>query len=87
MANTNAPFGLKPIGPAGGGPYNASMQERKNAILYSNGTAIYTNDLIKMQSTGYLAQWSAATAVSQCWGVFRGCRYFSNSQQIGRAHV
>lgn len=81
MANQNSPFGLRPIGPAGGGPYNANLQERRNGILYSNATAIYTGDLVKMQNTGYMAQWTATTAVSQCWGVFRGCRYFSNSQQ------
>ena len=81
MANTNAPFGLRFIGLQGGGVTNSSNQERRNAILYSNTTAIYTGDLIKMQSTGYLAQWTATTAVSQCWGVFAGCRYASNSQQ------
>lgn len=81
MANTNAPFGLRFIGLSGGGVTNASLQERRNGILYSNSTAIYTGDLIKMQSTGYLAQWTATTAVSQCWGVFAGCRYASNSQQ------
>lgn len=81
MANTNAPFGLKFIGLQGGGVTNASNQERRNAILSSNATAIYTGDLIKIQSTGYLAQWSATTAASQCWGVFNGCRYYSNSQQ------
>lgn len=81
MANTNQPFGLRFIGLSGGGVSNASNQERRNGILYTNTTAIYTGDLIKMQSTGYLAQWSAGTAVSQCWGVFAGCRYASNSQQ------
>ena len=81
MANTNAPFGLRFIGLQGGGVANASNQERRNGILSTNTTAIYTGDLIKMQSTGYLAQWTATTAVSQCWGVFAGCRYSSSSQQ------
>lgn len=81
MANTNAPFGLRQIGLNGGPVTNFAMQERRNAILYSNTTAIYTGDLIKMQNSGYMAQWSAGTAVSQCWGVFAGCRYYSNSQQ------
>lgn len=81
MANTNAPFGLRFIGLKGGGPQAAVNQERRNSILYSNATAIYTGDLLKMQSTGYLAQYSAGTAVSQVWGVFSGCRYYSNSQQ------
>lgn len=81
MANTNAPFGLRQIGLNGAPVTNFAMQERRNAILYSNGTAIYTGDLIKMQNSGYMAQWTATTAVSQCWGVFGGCRYYSNSQQ------
>ena len=81
MANSNAPFGLRFVGLNGGGVTNSSNQERRNGILSTNTTAIYTGDLIKMQSTGYLAQWSAGTAISQCWGVFAGCRYVSNSQQ------
>ena len=81
MANSNSPFGLRFIGLNGGGVTNSSNQERRNAILSTNNTAIYTGDLIKMQSTGYLAQWTASTAVSQCWGVFAGCKYTSNSQQ------
>lgn len=81
MANANAPFGLRYIGLSGGAVSNSALQERRNAILYSNATAIFTGDLVKMQNTGYLAQWTATTAVSQCWGVFAGCRYYSNSQQ------
>lgn len=81
MANTNAPFGLRFLGLNGSPVTNASNAELRNGILYSNGTAIYTGDLIKMQNSGYVAQWSAGTAISQCWGVFAGCRYYSNSQQ------
>lgn len=84
MANTNAPFGLAQIGLNGGAVANFSNVTLKNGILSSNGTAIYTGDLLKMQATGYLAQWSAGTAVSQAWGVFSGCSYYSNSQQTVR---
>lgn len=45
-------------------------------------TAIYTGDPVKLLSTGYIAQWSAGTAVSQLAGIFWGCRYLSTS--LGR---
>lgn len=81
MANTNAPFGLRFLGLYGSPPTNASIQERRNGILYTNTTAIFTGDLIKQSSDGYLYQWSNGTEVSQAFGVFAGCRYASNSQQ------
>jgi hypothetical protein len=81
MANTNAPFGLRFIGLMGSPVTNASLMERRNAIISSNGTAIYTGDLTRISANGYWYQWAAATGVSQCVGVFAGCRYASNSQQ------
>ena len=81
MANSNNPFGLMYLGLYGGGVNNSAMQERRNGILYSNGTAIYRQDLMMQSANGYLYQWANATAVSQLWGVMGGCRYYSNSQQ------
>lgn len=60
---------------------NSSLTERRNAIISSNGTAIYTGDLVRVSANGYWYQWAASTGVSQCVGVFAGCRYASNSQQ------
>lgn len=81
MANTNAPFGLRFIGLMGSPPTNAALTERRNAILSTNTTAIYTGDLIKISANGYLYQWTATTPSYLCYGVFAGCRYASNSQQ------
>lgn len=80
MANTNAPFGLRPLMAGGSAPTGFANQTRRNGILYSNGTAIYSGDLVKFLDTGYLGQWTATTAVSQAAGVFVGCRRFSTSQ-------
>lgn len=81
MANQNQPFGLRYIGLMGSPPTNAALMERRNAILSTNTTAIYTGDLIRISANGYLYQWTATTASYLCYGVFRGCRYASNSQQ------
>ena len=81
MANTNAPFGLRFIGLMGSPVTNASLMEQRNAILSTNTGAIYTGDLIRRSANGYLYQYTVGTAVSQVWGVFKGCRYASNSQQ------
>lgn len=81
MANTNAPFGLRYIGQMGSPPTNAPLMERRNGILSTNTTPIYTGDLIFQSANGYLYQWTATTASYLCYGVFAGCRYASNSQQ------
>lgn len=78
MANVNAPFGLKPLTSATGAASNYEM--RKANIAYNNTTKIYRGDPVKLLSTGYIAQWTAATAVSQLWGIFWGCEYLSSAQ-------
>jgi hypothetical protein len=78
-ANTNTPFGLKPLGIMGGAPANFANGSLKNGILNTNTTAIYQWDLLQMTSSGQLQQWSSGTGVSQAWGVFLGCKYYSNA--------
>ena len=80
MANTNSPFGLRYLGNNGGAVASSSMTERKNGILSTNATAIYTGDIVMRSSNGYIYQWTAGTT-TQPLGVFAGCRYASNSQQ------
>jgi hypothetical protein len=81
MANTNAPFGLKQLGLNGSSVAPTMGQVTlRNGILYTDTTKNFFGDLLKMQSTGYLTQWTAGTAVSQLWGVALGCRYYSSSQ-------
>ena len=77
MANTNAPFGLEFI---------ATMSSTPNFELVpiiidkDDTTKIYRNDLVKMLSTGYGAQWTATTAVSQLGGIFKSCTFRSTSE-------
>lgn len=81
MANSNQPFGLRFVGYKGSPPTNAALRERRNGILSTNTTAIYTGDLIKKSADGYLYQWTSGSSAYLVQGVFRGCRYASNSQQ------
>jgi len=81
MANTNAPFGLRFLGLTGSPPTNSALRERRNGILVTNTTAIYTGDLVRVSSDGYLYQWTATTANYLMAGVFACCRYSSISQQ------
>ncbi len=81
MSNTNAPFGLRFLGLMGSPPTNSSMMERRNGILYTNTTAIFTGDLVMQSADGYWYQWTNSTPAYLGYGVFAGCRYYSNSQQ------
>lgn len=81
MANTNAPFGLRFLGMVGSPPTNASIRERRNGILSTGTTAIYTGDLIKKSADGYLYQWTSGSSAYLMRGIFAGCRYASSSQQ------
>lgn len=79
MANVNAPFGLLPQGLTGTG--TAPNFEMANVnIAYNDTTKIYRGDPVKKLATGYVAQWTATTAVSQLAGIFWGCQYLSTSQ-------
>lgn len=76
MANTDAPFGLRYIGMAGGASPNSSLRSLTNGILYTNTTPIYKGDILTMQDTGYLRQWLPATSIAaDLWGIFAGCEF------------
>lgn len=79
MANTFAPFGALPEASADGAAPTYGMVTR--LIAYNDTTKIYRGDLVKSLNTGYIAQWTAATGVSQAAGIFWGCKYYSLSQQ------
>jgi hypothetical protein len=74
MANTNAPFGLKPIGKLGSG-YNSTGTTEYDILTGTTGT-IYTGDPVKMVSTGGIA---VAAAGDLLLGVFQGCQYTDSS--------
>ena len=80
MANANSPFGFKQLGLQGAAT-NGQLNWLAGGISKDNATAIFCGDLLLRNSTGYLSQWTNGTAVSQAWGVFFGCEYYSNSQQ------
>lgn len=79
MANQNAPFGLRPLRTLSG-QTGFSNRWIVNGIDKDDTTAIFRGDMLKYLTTGYVAQWTASTAVSQFAGVFWGCRYVSISQ-------
>jgi hypothetical protein len=79
MANTNAPFGALPYRGADGAAPTYGMTTR--LVAYNDTTKIFRGDLVKSLNTGYIAQWTASTAVSQAAGVFWGCKYYSVSQK------
>jgi len=79
MSNTNAPFGFMPVNVSPGSP-TPSYGLMTKRILYSNATAIYRGDPVKLLASGYVAQWTQGTAVSQLAGIFWGCSYLSTAQ-------
>lgn len=78
MANNNAPFGFQVQQSAVGAPSNFEMAPA--VIAYNDSTKIFTGDPVKLLSTGFIAQWTAGTAVSELAGIFDGCEYLSSSQ-------
>jgi hypothetical protein len=50
MANTNAPFGLRPIRTLGGASYDGTY--RKYSVAAGNGTAIYVGDPVMQTGVG-----------------------------------
>lgn len=78
MANNNAPFGFSEQQSARGAPSNFEMVNMQ--IAYNNATKIFYGDPVKKLDTGFIAQWTASTAVSQLAGIFVGCEYLSTSQ-------
>jgi len=75
MANVNAPFGLQQQQSVIGASPSFGMIYRQ--IAYNDSTKIFTGDPVKQLNTGYIAQWTAATEVSQLIGIFAGVDYLS----------
>ena len=69
MANTNAPFGLKPVRHAAGG----ELMTNDYPIAVGYTTAIYKGDLVEMANDGTITASAAANADNL--GVFWGCSY------------
>jgi hypothetical protein len=70
MPNVNSPKGFKPAMMAGGAPWNGAMTRYRLNSGY--GTSIFTGDVVKLLSTGYLAK---AAATEQMRGVAMGFKW------------
>ncbi len=80
MANTNAPFGLLPLGVQNGG--TPSFELKQGQFALDNTTPCTRGDGLVQLSTGYLSKATAADAatgqaVANWRGIFWGCQYLS----------
>lgn len=71
MANTNGPFGLRPVRKLGGGYVTATQYD----IAYNYATVLYTGDIVSVSGTGrnLVVGTTGNSAVNV--GVFAGCWY------------
>lgn len=72
MANTDAAFGMRPIGMIGGAPFSGGQSRYRIAANY--GTSIFQGDMVA-QVTGGTVEVHADGGTVPIVGVFNGCRY------------
>ena len=72
MANSNAPFGLRPVGKIGSEAIN--MGTSKYEIASGESDVIFKGDLVKLESSGKITKSGNSDAVAAI-GVFNGCFY------------
>ena len=75
MSNTNAGFGLKVLGLSGAGVYTGATREYP--IASGSATAIYTGDLLKQLTTGYVDKKTADGTTTLPLGVAAGFRWYA----------
>lgn len=83
MANTNSPFGLRPLGIYGAA--QPTMQLGTGKVAQGLGHALYRGDPLIRLNTGYLDYWVATSPASYLVGVFWGAKYQSTA--FGRTVV
>lgn len=80
MANSNSPFGLNLLGTSGGS--TSATFANVTRVVGSSAAAIFWGDPVMNHATdGSVIIWAAGQVVSRLAGIFRGCKYFSTSQQ------
>ena len=72
MANTDAAFGMRPIGMIGGAPFSGGQSRYRIAANY--GTSIFQGDMVA-QVTGGGVEVHADGGTVPIVGVFNGCRF------------
>tara|TARA_R100000234_G_C4925116_1_gene145930 strand:+ start:97 stop:681 length:585 start_codon:yes stop_codon:yes gene_type:complete len=72
MANSNAPFGLRPVGKIGSEAIN--MGTSKYEIASGESDIIMKGDLVKLEASGKITKSGNSDAVAAI-GVFNGCFY------------
>ena len=72
MANTDAAFGMRPIGMIGGAPFSGGQSRYRIAANY--GTSIFQGDMVA-QVTGGTVEVHADGGTVPIVGVFNGCRF------------
>ena len=77
MANTNAKFGLRPIGKLGSNSNSTGTTEYD--ILTGTTGTIFSGDPVKMVNTGGIA---VAAAGDLLLGVFQGCQYTDSAGDV-----
>lgn len=81
MANTNGPFGFRPVRLAGGG----DVRTTEYSIASSLGTAIYLGDPVQMTGTGTNIAHAEGGNVDNI-GVFAGCSYVNEQGRPTWSH-
>tara|TARA_Y100001938_G_C7898944_1_gene333622 strand:- start:60 stop:644 length:585 start_codon:yes stop_codon:yes gene_type:complete len=72
MANSNAPFGLRPVGKIGSEAINMGTSQYQ--IASGESDVIFKGDLVKLESSGKITKSGDSDAVAAI-GVFNGCFY------------
>lgn len=75
MANQNAPFGFRPVRRKDGADWTQSLEWLP--ILNTDTTKIFRNDMVVLQSSGYLTRATAST--KPYTGIFLGCEYYDTA--------
>lgn len=74
MANTNSPFGLRPIRRLDGAAWSGNLTQRK--ITGATG-ALNRGDVVAHAATGYVTPLAAGVSNHTALGVFEGCHYLA----------